>query len=123
MKADGVLVEFDEDLHFNRYRSHSLATPWNSQLPRSEAHRSYAVDKEDMCLKAGKYKGKRASPSSNRMFGGSDSEGVLGDLGSSRWKQRAIYDAVKDAHALNSPGVALARVSIHDEIGGAQRRQ
>lgn len=118
MKADGVLVEFDEDLHFNRYRSHSLTTPWDSQLPWFVAYRSYAVDKEDMCLKAGKYKGKWASPSSNRMFGGSDPEGVLGELGPSRWKQRAIYDAIKDAYALYTPGVSLARVSIHDEIGG-----
>jgi|GEM_PF-835582 len=118
MKADGVLVEFDEDLHFNRYRSHSLAVPWDSQLPWSEAYRSYAVDNEDMCLKAGKYRGKWANPSSNRMFGGSDPEGILGELGPSRWKQRAIYDAIRDAYALYTPGVSLARVSIHDEIGG-----
>lgn len=34
----------------------------------------------------------------------------------SRWKQRALYDAIKDAYALYSPKVSLARVSIHDQI-------
>lgn len=36
MQADDVLIEFDEDLHFNRYRRLSLATPWASQLQRFE---------------------------------------------------------------------------------------
>jgi hypothetical protein len=52
------------------------------------------------------------------MFGGSDAPGVFGDRGSSRWKQRALYDAVRDAYAWSTPGANLARISIHDEIGG-----
>lgn len=118
LQADGVLIELDEDLHFNRYRSLSLDVPWASHLPWFRDYASYAEEKEDMCLRAGRYQGKWASPSSDRMFGGSDPEGVLGELGASRWKQRAIYDTIKDAHALQTPGVALARVAIHDDIGG-----
>ncbi|WLQ06124.1 DUF7255 family protein [Arthrobacter oryzae] len=118
MRADDLLIEFDEDLHFNRYRSLSLATPWTPDLPWSEAYARYAVEMEDMCLRAGSHGKKWANDSSDKMFGGSDERGILGPLGSSRWKQRAVYDALKDVYALHTPGVVLARVSIHDEIGG-----
>jgi hypothetical protein len=73
---------------------------------------------EGICLKDGKSGGRWASPSSDAMFGGSDAPGVFGDRGSSRWKQRALYDAVRDAYAWSTPGANLARISIHDEIGG-----
>lgn len=55
MRADDVLIEFDEDLHFNRYRSLSLATPWAPDLPWSEAYVRYAVEMEDMCPRAGSH--------------------------------------------------------------------
>lgn len=118
LQADDVLIEFDEALHFNRYRDLTLATPWSPGLPWAEPYRQLSVSMEGMCLRDGGYGGKWANASSDRMFGGSDRPGVLGALGSSRWKQRAVYDALKDAHAVHSPGVSMARVSIHDEIGG-----
>lgn len=123
MQADQVLIEFDEDLHFNRYRARLLATPWAPDLPWSTMYREYSTEMEGMCLKAGMHGRKWASPSSDRMFGGSDERGVLEPLGPSRWKQRALYDAIKDAYALYSPEVSLARVSIHDEIGGMNVNQ
>lgn len=118
LQADDVLIEFDEALHFNRYRALTLAAPWSPGLPWAEAYGHLSVSMEAMCLRDGGYGGKWANAYSDRMFGGSDKPGVLGALGSSRWKQRAVYDALKDAHALHSTGVSLARVSIHDEIGG-----
>lgn len=118
LQADDVLIEFDEALHFNRYRVLTLAAPWSPELPWAEHYRQLSVSREAMCLRDGGYGGRWANASSDRMFGGSDKPGVLGPLGSSRWKQRSLYDALKDAHALRSPGVSLARVSIHDEIGG-----
>lgn len=123
MQADQVLIEFDEDLHFNRYRSLSLATPWAPDLPWSTLYGDYAMAMEGLCMKAGRHGGKWANSSSDRMFGGSDEKGVLEPLGASRWKQRAFYDAVKDAYALYSPMVSLARVSIHDQIGGKNVNQ
>ena len=118
MQADQLLIEFDEDLHFNRYRALSLAAPWALDLLWSTMYSEYSTGMEGMCRKSGRHGGKWASPSSSRMFGGSDENGVLGPLGPSRWKQRALYDAIKDAYALYSPEVSLARVSIHDQIGG-----
>ncbi|GGH94659.1 hypothetical protein ACFFGR_02690 [Arthrobacter liuii] len=123
MQADQVLIEFDEDLHFNRYRAFSLATPWSAELPWSATYRAYSTGMEGMCLNAGGHGGKWANSSSDRLFGGSDEKEVLGPLGSSRWKQRALYDAINDAYALCSTQVSLARVSIHDQIGGLNVNQ
>lgn len=123
MRADDLLIEFDEALHFNRYRSLSLAAPWSAVLPWSEAYTRYSLEMEGMCLSDGAYGKKWANPSCKSMFGESDEPGVLGSLGSSRWKQRAVYDALKDAYALHTQGVALARVSIHDEVGGMNVNQ
>ena len=38
--------------------------------------------------------------------------------GAPRWKQRALYDAVKDAAASVPGGPRLVRLAVHDEIGG-----
>ncbi|WP_435868707.1 DUF7255 family protein [Arthrobacter burdickii] len=35
-----------------------------------------------------------------------------------RWKQRALYDSVKDAAALSNIGFRLARLSVFDTIEG-----
>lgn len=43
--------------------------------------------------------------------------GVIGELGPSRWKQRALYGAVKDAYACHR-NVSLARISVPDTING-----
>lgn len=52
------------------------------------------------------------------MFGEAAPPRVFEKSGSPRWKQRALYDAVKDAYAVHERGISLARVSLHDEIGG-----
>ncbi|WP_457974936.1 DUF7255 family protein [Arthrobacter sp. D1-17] len=75
IQADDLLIEFDEDLHFNRYRNLSLATLG----PRFSLVRGLPPLRccmEGMCLKAAGYGGKWASPSSDRMFGGSDAPGL-----------------------------------------------
>lgn len=62
MQADDLLIEFDEDLHINRYRNLSLATPWAPALPWSKTYLCYAVAREDMCLKAGSHGGEMGQP-------------------------------------------------------------
>lgn len=52
-----------------------------------------------------------------RMFGQADLDGVIGVHGAPRWKQRAMYDVVKDAAAAAGQ-VRLARVSIYDVVDG-----
>jgi hypothetical protein len=39
------------------------------------------------------------------------------EAGAPRWKQRALYDAIKDLWALENQ-VQFARLSIYDAVGG-----
>jgi hypothetical protein len=38
--------------------------------------------------------------------------------GAPRWKQRALFDAVKDAHAAARTGPRLIRLAVYDDLGG-----
>lgn len=116
--ADGFLVELDEDLHFNRYRAATLELPWAKALPWTSEYQRQCIDGEDMCWKAGRLGGKWTSPSTVNMFGIGDPRGAFTSGGSPRWKQRALYDAVKDAFAVHGDRHRLARISIHDVISG-----
>jgi hypothetical protein len=40
------------------------------------------------------------------------------DSGAPRWKQRAFYDAMKDTAPAVDMGLAVARVSIYDNVAG-----
>lgn len=111
----GLLVELDEESHFNRHRAATLDLPWGRCLPWNGPYERYCAEFEH---RAGAGGGFWTSPSSARMFGGADAPGVHGQYGSPRWKQRAVYDAIKDAWALSMPNYTLARLSIYDEVGG-----
>lgn len=116
--ADGFLVELDEDLHFNRYRALTLDVPWSPEVPWTRAYRQHCLVGEDMCWKAGRLGGKWTSASTVGMFGAGGEPGELASGGSPRWKQRALYDAIKDAFAVHTGQHRLARLSIHDVITG-----
>ena len=96
----------------------TLEPSWTAELPWRDSYVVFSRDHREMCLKAGGYAGKWANPSTDRMFGGSDPVKTFAALGSSRWKQRAFYDSVKDAYALHTNGASLVRISIHDELDG-----
>jgi hypothetical protein len=51
------------------------------------------------------------------MFGPPGEAGVLEGAGAPRWKQRALYDAIKDIAALTSTALHLVRLSVWDTIG------
>jgi len=114
--TNGLVVELDEELHFNRYRAMTLDRPWAAALPWSPAYRSQCIDHEAMCLGAGTWGKRWTNSSTESMFGPA---GPAGDfaMGAPRWKQRALYDAMKDAYVAANPGFALARVSVHDLVG------
>lgn len=110
----GLLVELDEDLHFHRYRGITLDAPWAEALPWTAAYRGYVRDGERRAGTGGR---RWTTPSAERLFGPGDPDGVFGSQGAPRWKQRALYDAMKDAAAAWGP-VRLARVSIYDRVDG-----
>ncbi|MDT0195709.1 hypothetical protein Q9R30_10110 [Arthrobacter sp. AB6] len=118
--GDGLLIELDEDLHFNRYRALTLDVSWVQRLPWAGDYRRHCLAGEEMCWKAGRLGGKWTSPSTVKMLGPGDPPGTFTSRGSPRWKQRALYDAVKDAFAVHSDRHRLARISIHDVISGVR---
>lgn len=117
---DGLVVELDEELHFNRYRQLTLLADWTSPLPWRREFIGYCIGQEARCIAAGRWGKRWTNASSEVMFGAGDPPGQLGAGGAPRWKQRALYDAIKDALALSDKSVRLARVAIYDEINGIE---
>lgn len=107
----GLLIELDEEFHFTRYRTLTLGAEWECELPWAPDWRRYAAAHEHAAIAPG---GRWANPSAAAMFGGSDPYPVFGAHGPARWKQRALYDAMKDAVAAE---VGLVRLSIYDRLG------
>jgi hypothetical protein len=115
--AGGIVVELDEDLHFNRYRGLTLDADWSVELPWQHDYSSLVVEYEAECLAAGKWGKRWTNPSCERMFGIADSPGTFATAGAPRWKQRALYDAIKDIAALERSGPQVARLSVFDLVG------
>ncbi len=117
--AGGVVVELDEELHFNRYRTRTLTAPWARKLPWRDAYLAMCARHEDECVRAGSWGKRWTNESCERMFGRAAPAADLDAPGGApRWKQRALYDAVKDAVG-SAPGrLRLVRLAVHDEIGG-----
>lgn len=92
----------------------TLDAPWAEHLPWTDAYRRYVAAGEHRAGTGGR---RWTSPSAERMFGPADPDGVFGDHGAPRWKQRALYDAMKYAAAAIGQ-VHLARLSIYDDVDG-----
>jgi hypothetical protein len=112
--SNGLMVELDESFHFNRYRGETMHASWASELPWRQAYIGYCAAWESRAGTGGK---RWSNDSAKRMFGGADPDGVFGEFGAPRWKQRALYDAMKDVAAV-AGGVQLSRISIYDVIDG-----
>ena len=118
MFEPAVVVELDEELHFNRYRQLTLDADWSSPLPWRDDYLRLCRQRETNCLAAGKWGKRWTNASCEAMFGVADSPGVFETGGAPRWKQRALYDSIKDAVALSGSGIRLARISTHDVVDG-----
>lgn len=114
---DGVLIELDEELHFNRYRRVTLEPAWTMELPWRDDYLAFAVDHEAACLAAGRWGRRWTNRSCDALFGAADPPGVFGTVGAPRWKQRALYDAIKDAVALTLPEITVVRLATIDVVG------
>ena len=49
-----------------------------------------------------------------------DPPGDFTEVGAPRWKQRALYDALKELIALNTPEVSLVRLATVDVAAGVE---
>ena len=106
------VIELDEENHFNRYRYASLdpAIYNNNHRLDLEQYKQFCEKYENKCCKHGGY---WSNPSSDSQFGVSGENGDLERSGSSRWKQRAFYDFVKDATSIITD-IPILRISIYE---------
>lgn len=112
IEFDGIAIEIDEYLHFNRCRLVTLDSRLYQELPKFgwREYKEYCLKYEERCLKAGGYGGKWTNKSAERQFDNSPPPGQLIDAGPARWRQRAFYDFLKDIVplVLRFPVVRLA---------------
>lgn len=116
----GLLVELDEELHFNRYRYVTLEPEWTIGLPWRTDYRTFATDHERDCMAAARWGKRWTNPSCESMFGTADPPGVFETVGAPRWKQRALYDATRDAAAVDCGDITVARLATVDVVGGVR---
>ena len=110
----GLVLELDEEQHFTRYRTVTLDAPWAADLPWARVYQQYAERAGD--AHGGTGGGRWTSAAAEKQFGIADPEGAFILQGAPRWKQRALYDAMKDAAAAAGL-VRLARISVYDMVG------
>ena len=116
---DGLVVELDEELHFNRYRKATLDTTWTVKLPWQTEYLKYS-EREAACLAAARWGKRWTNPSCEQLFGSADEPGTFDSGGAPRWKQRALYDAIKDAAALCATDWRLTRLATVDIVNGVR---
>lgn len=112
-----LIIEYDESQHFNRYRATTLKRDWAQQLPWCVPYLGYSTEHEADCVKSRGWGGYWNNDSTERMFGTPGPERDLDGAGSPRWKQRALYDAMRDIAALYG-AVRLVRLAVYDDVGG-----
>lgn len=72
---------------------------------------------EEQCLKSASWGNNWRTNSSDKLFIVSGDNGDLSKNGSSRWRQRAFYDFIKDLISVVRK-VPVLRVSIYDNYNG-----
>ena len=117
IEFEGIVVELDEHLHFNRYRELTLSADAYKELVSFplDPYIFFCSRYEDACLRAGTHGKKWTNPSCERQFGASPIKGQLDGAGPARWRQRAFYDFLKDLSSLIM-GFPVVRLAIWDEV-------
>lgn len=111
------IVELDEAQHFNRYRSITLDSSIykaNTSFSTTE-YKDYCNQFEYECLKKGDNRKYWKTSSTEKQFGKSAADGILTGDGSSRWRQRAFYDFLRDVGQFVG-NYKLIRISIYQRI-------
>ena len=110
------ILELDEENHFNRYRLQTL----NSNIYQMingfhlDEYMRFCTLYESGCRKHG---GFWKNNSSEKLFVKSDDNGCLDGAGSSRWRQRAFYDFLRDVTGLIKE-IPVIRLSIYQTFKG-----
>jgi hypothetical protein len=117
---DYLMIELDEELHFNPYREETLKRAvykraFLSKFP-SNAYIGYCSSHKGACLKRGSFGNYWSTNASEVQFNKPSSPGNLVGVGSPRWKQRAIYDLIKDAAPGFIDNICVSRISVWDKL-------
>ena len=113
------IIELDEERHFNRYRLETLSSSFYNICTNFSIidYRKFCIDYENSCLRTAAWGKNWNNDSTEKMFLISNTNGDLSGNGSSRWRQRAYYDFVKDITSYIK-GIPVLRVSIYDKFRG-----
>jgi hypothetical protein len=117
IELKNCIVELDEAQHFNRYRSITLESSVykiNNSFSTTD-YKIYCNQFENECLKKGNNRKYWKTSSSDEQFGKSATDGILFGDGSSRWRQRAFYDFLRDVGQYIG-SYKLIRISIYQMI-------
>ena len=100
------IIELDEENHFNRYRLQTLNSNIYQMINgfRLDEYMRFCTLYESGCRKHGG-------------FWKSDDNGCLDGAGSSRWRQRAFYDFLRDVTGLIKE-IPVIRLSIYQTFKG-----
>lgn len=109
-----LLIELDEQEHFNRHRDLTLE---GTGLPWTHDYQRYSAAHEDRCRTDN---GFWTTNRSAVMFGPASAPGNHDGVGSPRWRQRALYDANKDIWVQDNPAWRLVRLSMYDVVDGVR---
>ena len=110
------ILELDEENHFNRYRLQTLNSNIYQMINgfRLDEYMRFCTLYESGCRKHG---GFWKNNSSEKLFVKSDDNGCLDGAGSSRWRQRAFYDFLRDVTGLIKE-IPVIRLSIYQTFKG-----
>ena len=110
------ILELDEENHFNRYRLQTLNSSIYQMINgfRLDEYMRFCTLYEYSCRKQG---GFWKNNSSEKLFVKSDDNGCLDGAGSSRWRQRAFYDFLRDVTGLIKE-IPVIRLSIYQTFKG-----
>ena len=113
------IIELDEERHFNRYRLETLQSSFYDNFSNFSVnnYKEFCKDFEGNCLRAASWSKNWKNDSTERMFLNSNSDGNLSGNGSSRWRQRAYYDFMKDITS-SIKNIPVIRISIYDQFHG-----
>ncbi|SDM41081.1 hypothetical protein SAMN05421813_11195 [Daejeonella rubra] len=113
------IIEFDEERHFNRYRLETLHSSFydNNSNFLVANYKDFCKDFESNCLSAASWGKNWKNDSTEKMFLQSNVDANLSGNGSSRWRQRAYYDFMKDITS-SIRNIPVYRVSIYDKFCG-----
>ncbi|MCK4664063.1 MAG: hypothetical protein KAT68_14440 [Bacteroidales bacterium] len=120
VELKNVVIELDDERHFNRYRIITLGSEIYKKLDffPMEKYLKLCKEYESICLRAATWSEKWTSYPSVDQYGEAGPEGELEGNGAPRWKQRAFYDLIRDTTQLMTD-YKVIRIPIWDKIEDA----